>query len=93
MNVDTRLIESVAANARIALSDKEKERFVKEFKDILEAFSVVAAAPVGDVLSVHPGPVVDVVRKDVPVPCLSQEDALRNTSHRKDGYFKGPKAL
>lgn len=93
MNVDMKLIESVAANARIALSDKEKGRFVKEFKDILEAFSVIAAAPVGDAMSVHPEPVVDVVREDVPSPCLSQEDALRNTPHKKDGYFKGPKAL
>jgi aspartyl/glutamyl-tRNA(Asn/Gln) amidotransferase C subunit len=93
MNVDKALIEAVAVNARIALSEKEKERFVKDFKEILEAFSIVSSAPVSDRISVHPEPVVDVMRSDEPHTCLTQEAALRNTQHKKDGYFKGPRAL
>jgi len=93
MNVDKKLIESVAANARIALTDKEKERFVKDFNDILDAFSIVAGAPVSDAMSVHPEPVVNVTRDDKPTPCLSQDAALSNTQHKKDGHFKGPRAL
>jgi aspartyl-tRNA(Asn)/glutamyl-tRNA(Gln) amidotransferase subunit C len=93
MNVDKTLIEKVAQNARISLSEKEKEKFVKEFAEILEAFSVVAEAPVAAVPSVHPQPIADVMRDDVPAACLSQEEALANTKHKKDGYFKGPRAV
>jgi aspartyl-tRNA(Asn)/glutamyl-tRNA(Gln) amidotransferase subunit C len=93
MQIDKQLIERVAQNARIALTDKEKERFVKEFAEILDAFSVVAAAPSSDKMSVHPQPIMDVMREDKPHQCLSQQDALSNTQHKKDGYFKGPRAL
>ena len=93
MMIDKALIESVARNARITLSEKEKERFVKEFAEILDAFSVVAQAPVNDVASVHPTPVVDVTRPDTPTTCLTQEQALSMTQHKKDGYFKGPKIV
>ncbi|MEK6822774.1 MAG: Asp-tRNA(Asn)/Glu-tRNA(Gln) amidotransferase subunit GatC [Nanoarchaeota archaeon] len=93
MKIDKALIESVARNARITLSEKEKERFVKEFAEILDAFSIVAQAPASDVASVHPTPVVDVTRADTPTACLSQDEALSTTQLKKDGYFKGPKVL
>ena len=93
MKIDERLIEDVARNARIALSEEEKRRFVKEFKEILDAFSVIAQSPTDASPSPHPQPVVDVMRPDEPGVCLSQDQALANTTHKKDGYFKGPRAL
>ena len=93
MNVDDALIDAVAKNARITLTPDERKRFAKEFKDILEAFSVIASAPAADEASTHPFPIQNVMRADEPKPCLSQEEALRNAAHKKDGYFKGPKAL
>ena len=40
MKIDKELIENVAKLARLELTDKEKELFVKDFKDILDSFSV-----------------------------------------------------
>lgn len=93
MNVDDALIEGVAKNARLTLTPEERKRFAKEFKEILEAFSVIASAPAAEDASAHPFPIQNVMREDAPKPCLSQEEALRNAAHKKDGYFKGPKAL
>ena len=93
MKIDKKVIEDVAKNARLNLSEAEKERFIKEFNEILDAFSIVASAPVSDKASVHPEPILDVVREDVQTPCLTQDEALANTKHQKDGYFKGPKAV
>ena len=33
------------------------------------------------------------LREDIEEKCLSQEEALSLTEHKKDGYFKGPKAV
>jgi aspartyl-tRNA(Asn)/glutamyl-tRNA(Gln) amidotransferase subunit C len=93
MKVDDALIEAVAKNARLTLTPDERKRFAKEFKEILDAFSIIASAPVADEASTHPFPIQDVTRDDKPKPCLTQEQALANTQHKKDGYFKGPKAL
>ncbi|MFQ5474271.1 MAG: aspartyl/glutamyl-tRNA amidotransferase subunit C [Candidatus Nanoarchaeia archaeon] len=38
MNVDEALIEKVASNARLNLTDEEKKRYVPQFKEILESF-------------------------------------------------------
>jgi len=91
VTVDEALIDAVAANARITLTEKERIKFLQDFKDILDAFSTIADAPAAENPAIHPEPVRDVVRQDTPTPCLSQDDALRNTQHKKGGYFKGPK--
>jgi len=33
------------------------------------------------------------MREDKEAKCLPQDEALSLTEHKKDGYFKGPKAL
>ncbi len=91
MNVDKEVIESVAKNARISLSEEEKEALVKDFKEILSAFNEVAKAPAADEPAVHPVPVLGVTRDDLPGKCLSQKEALSNSPHNKDGFIKGPK--
>jgi len=35
----------------------------------------------------------NVLREDKEEKCLSQKEALSLTEHKKDGYFKGPKAV
>lgn len=91
VTVDEALIDAVALNARITLTDKERTKLLQDFKDILDAFSAIAEAPAAEIPAIHPELVMDVVRQDTPTPCLSQDDALRNTQHKKGGYFKGPK--
>jgi aspartyl-tRNA(Asn)/glutamyl-tRNA(Gln) amidotransferase subunit C len=95
MRVDEELIKHVSKVARINLSDAEIERFVPQFKEILEAFSVLDEVDVIDTkMSIQPIEVRNVLREDMPMPSFLQEDALSQAkNNKKDGYFKGPKAV
>ena len=94
MKVDKELIEHVAELARLELTEEEKEKFVKDFKEILEAFSVIAKADTkGAKPAFQPVELKDQMREDKVEKSLSQEEALKNTEHKEDGYFKGPRAV
>jgi aspartyl-tRNA(Asn)/glutamyl-tRNA(Gln) amidotransferase subunit C len=94
MKVDKELIDNVAYVARLELSEKEKEKFVKEFKEILDAFSAVDKVDTSKVKnSFQPVELKNMAREDNVEPSFSQEKALANTQHKKDGYFKGPRAV
>lgn len=92
--IDSNLLRRVAKNARLELSPDEEERFLKEMREILEVFSVLDELDVKDVKpSFQPVPLKNRWREDVLEECLSNETALSNTVHKKDGYFKGPKVM
>ena len=95
MRVDEELIRHVAEVARLNLSDEEVKKFVPQFKEILDAFSVLDECEVKDTkISIQPKSIKNVLRDDAPKECLLQEDALMQSQHnKKDGYFKGPKAV
>jgi len=94
MKINKDLIEKVAKNARLTLTENEIKEFLPEIKDILEAFKAISKAPVDKLKpSFQPLEVKNITREDIPKTCLSQEKALQNTKHKQDGYFKGPKAL
>ena len=94
MKVDKELIENVAKVARLELTPSEIKKFIPQFKEILSAFSELDKVNVSSVEpSFHPVEIKNVMRNDEPGTCLDQEKALENTSHKKDGYFKGPKAV
>ena len=94
MRVDKELISKVAINARLELSAEEIQEFIPQLKEVLEAFSTIDKADVAGVKpSFQPVALKNVLREDVIGECLSQEDALKNTEHKKDGYFKGPRAI
>lgn len=94
MKVDKELIEHVAELARLRLSDKEVKQFVKELKEVLDAFSTIdKCSTKGIKPSFQPVEIKDMTRDDLVEPSLSQKDALANTEHKKEGYFKGPRAV
>ncbi|MBU0461601.1 MAG: Asp-tRNA(Asn)/Glu-tRNA(Gln) amidotransferase subunit GatC [Nanoarchaeota archaeon] len=94
MKIDEQFIRKVASNARLELSDKEIKKFIPQFKDILENFSKLDNVDVSKTeLSVHPVELKNMLREDEEKECLSQKDALRNAFHKKEGYFRGPKAV
>jgi len=43
--------------------------------------------------SFQPVKIRNSMREDVAGKCLSREEALSNTSHKKNGYFKGPSVM
>ena len=94
MKVDKALIEHVAEIARLKLTDNEIEKFLPQLKEILEAFSKIAKADTDNVKeSFQPIELKNFMRNDIEEKSLSQEEALSNAKHKKEGYFKGPKVI
>ncbi len=93
MDVDIKLIERVAMLARLELNDAEKKKLAKDMKEILDAFSAIDGVKSANEPMFQPIELKNLVREDKVKESLSQEDALRNTEHKKEGYFKGPRAV
>ncbi|MBT7902456.1 Asp-tRNA(Asn)/Glu-tRNA(Gln) amidotransferase subunit GatC [Candidatus Woesearchaeota archaeon] len=97
IKINEELIKRVATVSRLNLTQEEIIKFTEDFKSILNAFDKVTEIDVSDIsdsdVSAHAIPLEPILREDIPKPCLSQEDALKNSTHNKDGYFKGPKSI
>ena len=94
MEIDEKLIRRVAENARLELSDDEIGEFVPQLKEVLENFSKIDEINTENTMpSFQPVEIRNNVREDKAKKCISREDALRNSHHKKDGYFKGPRAV
>lgn len=94
MKIDQELIKRVAKNARLELTDKELKDFEKQFKEILEYFTLIQDADTKNVKeSFHPIEIKNHLREDIIKDSLSQDDALKNARHQSNNYFKGPKAI
>lgn len=94
MELSRELIKKVADNAKLELTPKEIDKFLPQLKEILEAFSKIDEVDTGKTkASMQPVELKNVLREDKPGKCLSQEEALSNTEHKKDGYFKGPRVV
>lgn len=92
--VDEKLIEHVAEVARLKLSEQEKKQFAKELKEILDSFSKLDEVDTKDIdTSLQPVELKNMLREDKEEKCLNQKEALSLTEHKKDGYFKGPRAV
>ena len=88
------LVRNVAKNARLNLRDEEVERFSSELNEILESFKIIGSAKVDEgPVSAQPILLEGLMRDDSPKKSLSNQDALKNSSNKKDGYFKGPRAF
>jgi len=94
MEVDKKLLEHVAEVARIKLNDEEIKKFLPQLKEILEFFSQLKDINTDNVKpSFQPVELKNIMREDKEEQCLSQDDAMSLTEHKKDGYFKGPRAV
>ncbi len=94
MEVDSNLVKKIGELARINLTDKEVDKFVPQFKEILEAFSTLDEVDVKNTKpSFQPVVLKNHLREDKIEPSLTQEQALINSKNTKDGYIKGPKAV
>ena len=94
MKVDKELIKRVAENSRLNLTEYEISEFLPQLKEVLENFELIQKAPTKDLEpSFQPLEIKNITREDKIEKTLSQEDALRNTKHKQNGYFKGPRAI
>ena len=87
-------IDYVSKLALLELSEEDKKKFSKQLGDILNYFKKLNDLDTSDVEpTTHALDLKNVYREDVPWKSLSNEEALKNAEHKKDGYFKGPKAV
>ena len=94
MDIDRKLLERVAETARLKLTEKEIEKFLPQLREALEFFSQLQEVNTEGVKpSFQPVELKNVMREDKEKQCLTQDEALSLTEHKKDGYFKGPRAV
>ena len=94
VKINKELIEHVAEVARLKLTDNEIEKFSKELKEVIETFSKLDKVDTkGIETGLQPVELKNILREDKKEQSLSQEEALSLSEHKKDGYFKGPKAI
>lgn len=94
VKVDRELLLKVAANARLNLTEAEIKKFLPQLEAVLESFSKLDKVDIKGVEpSFQPIPLKNVFRDDKLGRCLSQEEALSNTKHKGDSYFKGPRVI
>ena len=94
MEVDKKLLEHVAEVARLKLSEEEISKFLPQLRELLEFFSKLKEIDTGNVKpSFQPVELKNAMREDREGKCLSQDEALSLAEHKKDGYFKGPRAV
>ncbi|HIQ49602.1 MAG TPA: Asp-tRNA(Asn)/Glu-tRNA(Gln) amidotransferase subunit GatC [Nanoarchaeota archaeon] len=92
--INKEIVKKVSEIARLKLSDEEIEKFAKELEEIEKAFSKMQEVNTENVEpAFHPIEIKNVWREDIPKPSFSQEEALSNTEHKENGYFKGPKII
>ncbi len=94
MKIDKKLLERTAELARLNLTEEEIKKFLPQLKEVFNAFSELDKVDTRNVKpSFQPVELKNVMREDNTDECLTQEEALSNTEHKKDGYFKGPRAV
>ena len=88
-------IDHVSKLALLELTEEEKEKFSKQLGNIVSYFKKLDDLDTTDVEpTTHPiDGLKNVFREDIPWKSLSNEEALKNAQHKKDGYFKAPRIL
>jgi aspartyl-tRNA(Asn)/glutamyl-tRNA(Gln) amidotransferase subunit C len=87
-------VAHLARLSRLALSDAELDHFAGQLDQIITAVArVQEVAADGIPPMTHAVPVVNVLREDVEVPCLTPEQALAAAPAAEQGRFRVPRIL
>ncbi|MFX0017787.1 MAG: Asp-tRNA(Asn)/Glu-tRNA(Gln) amidotransferase subunit GatC [Promethearchaeota archaeon] len=88
-------LEYISKLALLDLKEEEKGKLIKQLSEILDYFNKLKDLDTENIKPMtHPiEGLKNVFREDIPKKSLSNEEALKNTEHKKDGYFKAPKIL
>jgi len=88
-------IDYLSKLALLDLTEEEKEKLSNQLSDIISYFKKLNDLDTSDVKPTTHAieGLKNVFREDIPWKSLSNEEALRNAEHKKDGYFKAPRIL
>jgi len=80
--------------ALLDISEEEKKKLASQLNDIISYFKKLDDLDTeGIEPTTHALDIKNVVRKDIPWKSLSNKEALKNSKHVKEGYFKAPRIL
>jgi aspartyl-tRNA(Asn)/glutamyl-tRNA(Gln) amidotransferase subunit C len=92
--ISKELLENVARNARLSLTEAEKKELLPQLSEIMSAFEKLDRLDVSkEEPAFQPVSQQNVFRPDVPAKGLSNETALSLAVHKRPPYFLGPKAM
>ena len=88
-------LENLSKLAMLNLSDEEKEKLIPQLNEIINYFKKLNDLNTKNIKPItHPiEGLKNVYREDIPKESLTNEEALKNAQHKKDGYFKAPRIL
>ena len=89
------ILEHVSKLALLDLTEEEKDKFSKQLTELLSYFKKLNDL---DTTNVKPmtHPIEDlknVFREDKTWDSLTNEEALQNATHKREGFFKAPRIL
>jgi aspartyl-tRNA(Asn)/glutamyl-tRNA(Gln) amidotransferase subunit C len=94
MRIDETQVEHIARLARLAISEEEKELFGSQLSKILEYIEKLNELDTSQVEPTsHVVALTNVMREDVPAPCLPREEALRNAPDPAGGFYRVPRII
>ena len=89
--IDREQVLHVAKLARLKVTDEEVDRMAEELSKILEHVETMNELDLEGVEPTsHVVDLTNVLREDVPRPCLSREKALEQAPDAADGGFRVP---
>jgi aspartyl-tRNA(Asn)/glutamyl-tRNA(Gln) amidotransferase subunit C len=92
--IDDRIVDHVARLSRLDLSDEERARFRAQLGSILDYVQTLKALDLADVPpTAHALAVTNVMREDVPGPCLDRDEALANAPRTDNGFVVVPPVI
>ena len=94
MQIDDKLLDHIAALARLRFEDAERGPIKNDMSRILDFIEQMNGVNTDNVEPlVYLSEARNVLRKDEVVQSLGQADALRNAPDKDSDYFKVPKVL
>jgi aspartyl-tRNA(Asn)/glutamyl-tRNA(Gln) amidotransferase subunit C len=87
-------VAHLARLSRLAVTDTELDMFAGQLDVILQAVARIGDVAAGDIPPTsHSVPLTNVLREDVVVPGLTQDEALSGAPDAQDGRFRVPRIL
>jgi aspartyl-tRNA(Asn)/glutamyl-tRNA(Gln) amidotransferase subunit C len=94
MKVTIQDVEYIAKLAKLEYTDKEKEKFTKQFNTILEYIDKLNELNTDDVEPLsHVIELSNVMREDEVKPSLPVGEVLKNAPSKTGSFFKVPKVI
>ncbi len=94
MSITRDEVAHLARLSRLALTDAELDHFAGQLDQIIaDVARVQEVAAEGSPPMTHAVPVVNVLRDDVVVPCLTPEQALSGAPAEEQSRFRVPRIL